>query len=76
MKRGLENTVFKPVPSRSETKNDTTTRVAREIIDSQTAEMSAKMARLREARLRQEASEGGKPPAPTKPRGRMPSKRS
>jgi len=75
VKRGLENTVFKPVPSRSETKNDTTTRVAREIIDSQKAEMTAKMARLREERLRREASEE-KPPVATKPRGRMPSKRS
>ena len=75
MRRGLENTVFKPVPSRSETKNDTTTRVAREIIDSQKAEMNAKMARLREERLRREATDK-KPPIAAKPRGRMPSKRS
>ena len=75
MRRGLENTVFKPVPSRSETKNDTTTRVAREIIDSQKADMNAKMARLREERLRREASDE-KPPIAAKPRGRMPSKRS
>ena len=74
MKRGLENTVFKAVPSRSEAKSDTTTRVAKEIIASQTAEMSAKMARLRAARESQEASDT--PPPVAKTRGRMPSKRS
>jgi len=56
---------FKPKQSPNEAKTDTTTRVAREIIDSESAARLAKTERLRAARLAQEA---GKPEAAAKPK--------
>ena len=54
MKR-LPDGAFRPKQSPNEAKNDATTRVAREIIDSESAARSAKTERLRAARLAQVA---------------------
>jgi len=54
--RQIESGIFKPTPSRNEAKGDMTTRVAREIIDGEAAARTAKTARLRAARLAQEAT--------------------
>jgi|GEM_PF-1168942 len=62
MKQSLANAVFKPTPSRSETKSDTTDRAAREIIASEAAAMQAKTAKLRAERLAREAEEAANPP--------------
>ena len=53
--RQIEPGIFKPTPSRNEAKNDMTTRVAREIIESEAAARTAKTERLRAARMAQEA---------------------
>ncbi len=45
------NTVFQPKSSKQEAKADVTTRVSREIMDSETAAREAKTERLRAARL-------------------------
>jgi hypothetical protein len=47
--------LFKPKPSRTETKADVTTEAARSIIGAEAARREAKTARLREARLEAEA---------------------
>lgn len=49
--------IFKPTPSRSETKSDMTARMAREIITSETKKRDAKTKRLRAARLAAMAAE-------------------
>lgn len=53
--------IFKPAPSRIETKSDATTRVAREIIDSEAKTRLEKTERLRAARLAQVVSQGEAP---------------
>ena len=53
--------VFQPKPSRQETKADTTTRAAWEIIDTEAAAREAKTQRLRAARLAQETDEVAAP---------------
>lgn len=72
MKQSLANNVFKPTPSRSESKSDAIDRAAKEIIASETAAMLAKTAKLRAARLAREAEEAANPPpvveAPAKKR--------
>jgi hypothetical protein len=67
MKSLTDTGIFKPAASRAEAKNDTTTRMAREIIDREANAMKAKTERLRVARLAQESDA---PPAPVakKPR--------
>ena len=65
MKRPTADTVFKPTLSRTESKNDTTTRVARGIVDTEASAMAAKTERLRAARLARDASTE-KPAAPAK----------
>lgn len=67
MKRPLADSVFKPTLSRTESKNDTTTRVARGIVDSEAAAMIAKTERLKAARLAREATEE-RPVAPARRR--------
>ncbi len=59
-------TVFKLKPSRQETKADTTTRAAREIIDSEASAREAKTQRLRAARLAIEAIDKPAPAAKKK----------
>ncbi len=51
------NAIFKPKPSKQEAKADTTTRVAREILDAESRKRDAKTERLRLARLAVEAAE-------------------
>ncbi|CDX31791.1 conserved hypothetical protein [Mesorhizobium sp. ORS 3359] len=55
MKSLPDTGLFKPAPSRTEAKTDTTSRVARQIQDLEAKERSAKTERLRAARLAQEA---------------------
>ena len=55
MKPQPDTSLFKPVPSRTEAKTDTTSRVARQIQDLEAKERAAKTERLRAARLAQEA---------------------
>jgi len=57
------NAVFQPRASRQEAKADTTTRIAREIMDAELAKREAKTERLRLARLAQEATEPVKAPS-------------
>lgn len=67
MNEPIIDAVFRPKPSRHETKADATTRAAREIIDHETSAREAKTARLRAARLAVQATE--KPASPVrKPR--------
>lgn len=61
-----EHTLFKPPKSKSETKADVTDNAARAIIDDEVARREAKTARLRRARLAQEASSVSEP-EPAKP---------
>ncbi|WP_428249141.1 hypothetical protein [Ferrovibrio sp.] len=49
--------LFKPVPTRTESTRDTTSRVAREIIDSELGAQQAKTDRLRAARLAREQAQ-------------------
>jgi hypothetical protein len=69
MERKYEIGVFKPTNSRADTKIDTTTRIAREIIDHTNAARMAKTERLRAVRLAREAEAEAPPekPAPKKP---------
>lgn len=64
-----KDTLFRPVPSRTETKADVTDRVAREIIQSETDRRNALTEKLRAARLAQEASNAEAEPV-AKPRSR------
>ena len=57
MARMFELGEIRPLASRSEAKGDVTSRVAREIVDGETAARAAKTERLREARLAQETGE-------------------
>jgi len=63
MKRKMENSVFKPTPSRFESKGDATTKAAREMLDKETLARDAKIARLKAARLAQEAEAAAAAPA-------------
>lgn len=54
MKSLPDTGLFKPVPSRTEAKTDTTSRVARQILDLEAKARAAKTERLRAARLAQE----------------------
>ena len=54
MDHSLINAVFKPKPNKLEVKADATTRIAREIHDTEAARRVAKSERLRTARLAHE----------------------
>lgn len=62
-----EQSLFKPKASKAETKADTTTNAARTIIDAEAEKREAKTARLRQARLDQEAL-AAEQAAPAKPK--------
>ncbi len=47
--------IFAPAPSKQDSKANTTTSVARSILDAETKQREAKTARLRELRLKKEA---------------------
>lgn len=68
-----KDTLFRPVPSRTETKADVTDRVAREIIQSETDRRHALTEKLKAARLAQEAAAAEAEPV-TKSRSRKPAK--
>ena len=59
----IENDVFKPRLSKSESKSDATSRAAWEILDGEAAARAAKSERLRAARLAREAAEKTAPVA-------------
>ena len=61
----LPSGIFAPRQSRQESKADTTTTVARSILQAETKARDAKTAKLRAARLAQEAEAE---PAPAKPK--------
>lgn len=55
MSQLTEHNLFKPRPSKAETKADITDRAARTIVDDEAARREAKTAKLRQARLENEA---------------------
>jgi len=55
--------IFKPKPTAGETKQDATTRAARQILDGEVAERERKTERLRQARLAMQAIEAASPAA-------------
>ncbi|AZO47967.1 MAG: hypothetical protein EOS58_18655 [Mesorhizobium sp.] len=55
--------IFKPKPTAIETKQDATTRAARQIIDGEAAERERKTERLKQARLAMQAVEAASPAA-------------
>ncbi|MGI6854203.1 hypothetical protein [Mesorhizobium sp. 1B3] len=55
MSKPIPDGIFKPKPTSTEAKNDTTTRIARSIIEDEAAKRDAKTQRLRHARLAREA---------------------
>jgi hypothetical protein len=67
MKANPQPGLFKPTPPQAEAKGDATTRVSRQIIESEAAARVAKTERLRAARLAQElaapVARPKKPPA-------------
>ena len=56
MDDAIINAVFQPKSSKQEAKADTTTRIAREIIDGEASAREAKTERLRAARLAKEVA--------------------
>lgn len=66
MNKSVPNDLFKPKPTRMESKDDTTTKVAKAIINGEAAERVAKTERLRQARLAQEAADIADKPAKPK----------
>lgn len=52
-----KDTLFKPAPSKAETRADITDRTVRAILDDEVAKRRAKTAKLRAARLKAEAQE-------------------
>ncbi len=71
-----EHNLFKPRPSRTETKADVTSHVARAIVGAETERREAKTARLRQARLENEARLAALPLPPEKHRGKAAKPRS
>lgn len=59
--------VFAPTPSRQDSKANTTTSVARAILETEVKQREAKTARLRELRLKMEAETQPEPVKATKP---------
>lgn len=70
MDDAIMNAVFKPKSSKQEAKADTTTRVAREIMDGEAAARIAKSERLRLARLAMPPAEKPAPKAKAAPKAR------
>ena len=66
-----EHNLFRPRPSKAETKADVTDHAARTIIEDEAARREAKTARLRQARLESEAKLSTAK-APAKPRRTKP----
>jgi hypothetical protein len=64
MKSIIQSGVFKPNQTRFENRNETTTRAAREIIDSEATKRAAQMARLKALRLEREAESAAAAPPP------------
>ncbi len=76
MNKSIPNDVFKPKPTRTESKDDTTSKAAKAIINDELAQRRAKTERLRQARLAQEAvavveSKPAKPKARAKKAGKV-----
>jgi hypothetical protein len=67
-----EQNLFRPAPSRAETKSDITDKTARALIEAEADSRDAKTARLRLARLAMEALQPAI--APAKPRAKAASK--
>lgn len=67
MDESIINSVFQPKSSKQEAKADTTTRIAREILDAEAAKREAKTEKLRQARLLREAAEAEDAPKRAKP---------
>jgi hypothetical protein len=63
MAKLTKDTLFKAPQTRAETVMDKTTRVVREMLDTETEQREAKTQRLRKTRLEREASDSGKTPA-------------
>jgi hypothetical protein len=63
-----EHDVFRPKPSRAETKSDITNNTARAIIEAEADGREAKTARLRKARFAMEASRPAVTPAKPRPK--------
>lgn len=63
MAKLTKDTLFKATQTRAETVMDKTTRVVREMLDTETEQREAKTQRLRKTRLEREASHSGKTPA-------------
>lgn len=59
-----EHNLFKPRPSKAESKADITNHTARAIIGAEAERREAKTARLREARLEKEATRAAEPSSP------------
>jgi hypothetical protein len=57
-----ERNIFKSRPSKAESKAEVTNHTARAIIGAEAARREAKTARLREARLENEATQAAEPP--------------
>lgn len=63
MAKLTKDTLFKAPQTRAETVMDKTTRVVREMLDTETEQREAKTQRLRKTRLEREATDSGKTPA-------------
>jgi hypothetical protein len=66
MKRKVESGVFKPTQSRFESKSEATSKAAREMSDKENLARDAKIARLKAARIAQEAELAAAAPPPVK----------
>ena len=64
-KKLTKDTLFKPAPSRRETKSDITDRTVRAILADEAARSRAKTAKLRAARMKLEAGRHGDQPMKT-----------
>ncbi|MCR9157822.1 MAG: hypothetical protein NXH80_11285 [Rhodobacteraceae bacterium] len=69
MAKLTKDTLFKAPQTRAETVMDKTTRVVREMLDTETEQREAKTQRLRKTRLEREATETSKA-SPAKPKTR------
>lgn len=72
MKTPTRDTLFKPNLTKTESKAEAVSRIAMSMIEQETARRDAKTARLREARLAQEAAAAPAPiPAKAQPRPKV-----
>lgn len=70
MSKSVPNDMFQPKPTRTESKDDNTSRTAKAIINDEQAQRRAKTERLRQARLAQEATVAASEPAKPKARAK------